>query len=151
MSCFILWCDIDGFVEVVNHLFPPVSVSFRLYWHVCASDSVLSFLAGAKGLQSPPQSLFLNFHTSLYRPQGPRHFCSKQSVRAGPTAWSTEHQWHSVKVCSVKSTRLQVSNFKTTWSLTKLIISVFFYWSLIGLKISLQHWHSLACSLGFVW
>ncbi|KAI3361490.1 hypothetical protein L3Q82_013637 [Scortum barcoo] len=51
---------------------------------------------GAKGLQSPPQSVFLSFPTSLYRPRGPRHFCFKRSVKAGPTAWSTEHRRRSL-------------------------------------------------------
>lgn len=141
MSCFILRCDIDGFVEVVNRLFPPVSVSLSVCWRLCATLHsfiyychytltlsvspfppcttlylTLSFfiscpsLAGAKDLQSPPQSVFLSFPTSLYRPRGPRRFCFKLSVKAGPTAWSTEPPWRSAKACSMRFTKLQVNN-----------------------------------------
>lgn len=70
----------------------------------------LCFVSGAKGLQSPPQSLFLSFPTSLYRPREPRHFCSKWFFRAGPTAWSMEPQWYSAKVCSMRCTKLEVNN-----------------------------------------
>lgn len=43
MSCFILWCDIDGFVEVVNHLFPPVSVSLSVCGCLCATLRTLIY------------------------------------------------------------------------------------------------------------
>lgn len=141
MSCFILRCDIDGFVEVVNHLFPLVAFSFSECLHLCNSPFLYLLLplhpdtlwlslsltsctthltlfffvcfpslAGAKGLQFPSLSLFLSFPTSLFRPQGPRRFCSKWFVRAGPTAWSVEQHWHSAKACSMRCTKHEVNN-----------------------------------------
>lgn len=37
MSCYILCWDIDGFVEVVSHLFPLVSISLSICWRLCAT------------------------------------------------------------------------------------------------------------------
>lgn len=68
------------------------------------------FFAGARGLRSPPQSVFLSFPISPCRPQEHRRFCFKQSVRVGPTAWSTEPRWRSAKACSMRCTKLQVNN-----------------------------------------
>ena len=113
----------------VSHLFPLVSISLSICWHLCATlhshghshsfitvtiswlsaslfssctifRIILSFfvaclsLTGAKDLQSLPQSVFLSFPTSLCRQQGPRRFCFKLFVRAGPTALSAVPHWH---------------------------------------------------------
>lgn len=136
MSRFRLGSDIDGFMEVMNRSFPPVSISLGAFWrfwcfplfihyrpHVptisvsyplCNADflSLNVSLAGAKGLQSPPQSVFSSSPTSPSRPPGPRRSCFRQSVRAGPTACSAECRRPSAKACCVKCTKLQVSGVK---------------------------------------
>lgn len=91
--------------------------SWSICFHLCLyilyltlSCFVLcSSVAGAKGPQSPPLSAFSSFPTSLSRPQEHRCFCSKWSVRAGPTALLVDLQWHS-KTCSMRCSKLQVNN-----------------------------------------
>lgn len=78
-------------------------ISVYLFHFVCFPS-----LIGAKGPRSPPRSAFLSFPISPYRRPGPRRFCSIQSFRAGPTAWRTELQWLSAKVCLMTSTKHQV-------------------------------------------
>ena len=114
-GCFILRCDIDGFVDSfiyycwLSWLYVSFTLSTMLYLTTTSSLSCPLF-AGAKGLWSPPQSVFSSFPISLYRQQGPRRFCYKQSVRVGHTAWRMEPHWHSAKACSMRCTKLQVNN-----------------------------------------
>lgn len=43
--CFILRCDIDGFMDVLRRLFPRVSISLSVCWHLCVTPlSSFSFI-----------------------------------------------------------------------------------------------------------
>lgn len=42
--CFILRCDIDGFMEVSRRLFPRVSISLSVCWHPWATLHAPAFL-----------------------------------------------------------------------------------------------------------
>lgn len=95
-------CSSFSFI-IVNliHSFWPCSTN-----NIC----LCTVVAGVRDLQSPPLNAFLSFLTSLSRPQGPRHFCCKQSGRAGPRVQLTARHHHSAKTCSMRCTKLQVNN-----------------------------------------
>lgn len=104
---------IHGNLEVF--FFPRVSISSRVFviLSFCLHSTniyLCTFVSGARGLQPPPLSGFSSFPTSLSRPQGPRHFCCKQSATAGTTVSITACQHHSAKTCSMRCTNLQVNN-----------------------------------------